>query len=44
MGRNKLDYEFDRVVLQVPKELKEEIKKELKPIVKKKVDKWKKNR
>jgi len=42
MGRKKLDYETDKLVFQIPKELKPQLKAELKPIVKKKVDNWKK--
>lgn len=42
MGRNKLDYETDRVVFQIPKEIKCKLKEELSPLVKEKVRKWKK--
>lgn len=44
MSRPFNDYPTDKVVLQVPKELKCELKELLTPIVKKRVEKWKKAR
>ena len=43
MARPKNNYETDKLVFQVPKDLKESLKTKLKPIIKKEVKKWKKD-
>tara|TARA_R110001599_G_C12001707_1_gene637117 strand:+ start:386 stop:529 length:144 start_codon:yes stop_codon:yes gene_type:complete len=44
MSRPINEHNSTRLTFQVPKDLKCELYEELKPIIKKKVDKWKKQR